>query len=105
LTWSFGFLMRDRIYLAIAAVDLAAWLTHSGSEFYHQLRRVVTGLDQIAWGMAFFLIALAISLRKAGIGWGFARKQIVRILTGWNQPGWGGSNPPQDQIRKKTVET
>jgi hypothetical protein len=84
LTWTFGFLMRDRMYLAIAAIDLAAWLMHSGSEFYQQLRRVVVGLDQITFGMVFFLIALAISLRKAGIGLGFAAKAIVRILADCN---------------------
>ncbi len=104
LTWSFGFLIRDRMYLAIAAVDLAAWLTHSGSEFYHELRRVVVGLDQIAFGMVFFLIAVLISLRKAGIGLGSAVKPIVQILTGWNQPGWGGSKPPRSQIRQERVE-
>ena len=93
------------MYLAIAAVNLAAWLTHSGSETYQQLRRAVVGLDQIAFGMLFFLIALAISLRKAGIELGFATKPLVRILTGWNQPGWGGSKPTRTQIRQETVET
>jgi hypothetical protein len=105
LAWTFGFVMRDGMFLAIAAVNLAAWLTHSGSEIYHQLRRGVAGLDQIAFGMLFFLIALAISLRKAGIGLGFATKPIIRILTGWNQPGWGGSKPPRTQIRQESVET
>jgi hypothetical protein len=105
LTSTFGFLIRERMYLAIAAVDLAAWITHSGSETYQRLRRVVVGLDQIAFGMVFFLIALAISLRKAGIGLGFAAKPIVGILTGWNQPGWGGSKSPRTQIRQERVES
>jgi hypothetical protein len=104
LSWMFGFLTRDRTYVAIAAVDLAAWLTHSGSETYQQLRRIVVGLDQIAFGMVFFLIALAISLRKAGIGLGFAARPIVRILSGWNQSGWGGSKSPRTQIRRERVE-
>ena len=75
LCWSYGFWIRDRLYLAIAAVNLAAWLAYSGSEIYHQLRRAVVGLDQIAWGMVFFLIAMAISLRKAGIGSGSPRSR------------------------------
>ncbi len=100
LTWSFGFLIRDRMYLVIAAVEVAAWLTHSGSETYQQLRRVVVGLDQIAFGMLFFLIAVLISLRKAGIGFGFAAKPVVRVLS-----GWGGSDRRRRQIRKERVET
>jgi len=101
LTWIFGFLMRDRMYLAVAAVDLAAWLAYFGSERYHQLRRVLAGLDQIAWGMAFFLIAMAISLRKAGVWPGLAVKPIIRFLTGWNQPARGGSGPPRTQIPRE----
>jgi len=105
LTWTFGFSMRDRLYLAIAAVDLAAWLAYFGSERYHQLRRVLVGLDQIAWGMVFFSIAMAISLRKAGVWPGFAVKPIVRFLTGWNQPGRAGPDRPRTQIRQESIET
>ncbi|MFI5459502.1 MAG: hypothetical protein ACHRXM_29095 [Isosphaerales bacterium] len=96
--------MRDRLYLAIAAVDLAAWLAYLGSERYHQLRRVLVGLDQIAWGMVFFLIAMAISLRKAGVWTGFAVKSIARFLTGWLHLGWSGSDPPRTQIRQGRVQ-
>jgi hypothetical protein len=67
LTWSIGYLMRDRFYLGCAALNLAAWLVYSGSEAYRRLHTVVAGLDQIFWGMVFFLIATAISLTKAGI--------------------------------------
>jgi len=104
LCWFYGFWIRDRLYLATGAVNLAAWLAYSGSEVYQQLRRVVVGLDQIAWGMVFFLIAMAISLRKARIGLGFATKPIVRFLTQWNQPGWGESHPPRTRIRQGRVE-
>jgi hypothetical protein len=60
-------LARDRLYLGSAGASLAAWLGHSGWQTYAQLRKVVVGLDQIAWGLLFFLLAAAISLRKAGI--------------------------------------
>jgi hypothetical protein len=69
---AFGFMARDRMYLASAGASLAAWLGHSGLQAYAQLRKVVVGLDQIAWGLLFFLLAAAISLRKAGI-WPRAR--------------------------------
>ncbi len=64
---AFSLVARDRMYLASAGASLAAWLGHSGLQAYGQLRKVVVGLDQIAWGMLFFLLAAAISLRKAGI--------------------------------------
>jgi len=100
LTCTYGFWIPDRLYLAVAAANLAAWLAYSGSEVYNQLRRVVAGLDQIACGIVFFLIALAISLRKAGFRPGFAAKPIVQFLTGWNHHGSGGSDPPRTQIRQ-----
>jgi hypothetical protein len=59
---AYGLLMRDRRYLGVAAASLAAWLAYSGMQSYQQLRRILTGLDQIAWGLLFFLIATAISL-------------------------------------------
>ena len=66
--WSFGFLVRDRLYLVSARRPAwpAGWCIR-GCGRYGQLRKVVVGLDQIAWGMLFFLLAMAISLRKAGI--------------------------------------
>jgi hypothetical protein len=64
---AFSRMARDRLYLASAGASLAAWMGHSGLQAYMQLRKVVVGLDQIAWGLLFFLLAAAISLRKAGI--------------------------------------
>jgi hypothetical protein len=78
LAFCYGFWLSDRLYLAIAAVDLAAWLAYSASSLYHRLRLVASGLDQIAWGMVFFLIAMTISLKKAGI----RPVLIVRSLLG-----------------------
>ena len=77
----FGLLARDRLYFVSAGTSLAAWLLHSGIELYDQLRKVVVGLDQIAWGMLFFLLAMAISLRKAGL-WPRASKGYDPLLAG-----------------------
>jgi len=88
LCWSYGFWIRDRLYLAIAAANLAAWLAYSGSEIYEQLHRLVAGLDQIAWGMVFFLIAMAISLRKAGLWPGSKVRWLAGFLIRiWTRPG------------------
>jgi hypothetical protein len=81
----FGVLLRDRIYCGSAGISLAAWLLHSGIVLYDQLRNVVVGLDQIAWGMLFFLLAMAISLRKAGL-WPRASKGYDPLLAGEVRP-------------------
>jgi hypothetical protein len=65
--WSFGFLKCDRWYVTSGAASLAVTLAHSGTQAYSQLRKLVVGLDQITWGMLFFVVAAAISMRKAGI--------------------------------------
>jgi hypothetical protein len=83
VAWAGGFavLARDRLYLVSSATSLAAWLLHSGIALYEQLRRVLVGLDQIAWGLLFFALAMAISLRKAGI-WPRTAKRPEPLLAG-----------------------
>jgi hypothetical protein len=85
--WAGGFaaLARDRLYFVSAGTSLAAWPLHTGIGMYDQLRRVVVGLDQIAWGMLFFLVAGAISLRKAGL-WPRASKGCEPLLAGEPPP-------------------
>jgi hypothetical protein len=87
---TYGLLLRDRLYLTAAGTSLAGWLGHSGVQTYGQLRKVVVGLDQIAWGMLFFLLAMAISLRKAGIWPRASSKRYDPLLAG--EPG--PSDPP-----------
>ena len=65
MTVAYGLLLGDSRCLAITAASLAAWLGYSGLQSYQQLRRILTGLDQIAWGLLFFVIAAAISFKKA----------------------------------------
>jgi hypothetical protein len=93
LAWSYGFWLHDWRYVAIAAANLAVWLTNCGFERYHQLRRVMAGLDLIAGGLFFFLVATAISLQKAGIGMAHAAKPLARLLARLGQRAWRGSDP------------
>ena len=84
--WGFGLLMHDRLYNVPAASSMVGWLAHSGMQTYVQLRKVVIGLDQIAWGMLFFALAMAISLRKAGIWPRVSSKPYEPLLAGEPQP-------------------
>ncbi len=87
--FAMGFFARDRIYLAFAVANLVVWLIQSGSEAYQKLHPVMPGLDQIAWGMLFFLIAAAISLRKAGVKLGCRFRLLAALAArAWNRPRW-----------------
>jgi hypothetical protein len=88
----FGVLMRDRFYCGSASVSLAAWLLQSGIGLYDQFRKVVVGLDQIAWGMLFFVLAMAISLRKAGL-WPRASKAYDPVFAGESHPPESPAEP------------
>ena len=66
-TVAYGLLVRNRSYLVIAGATLAAWVGASTFQSYQQLRRIVAGVDEIALGLLFFVIAAAISLKKAGL--------------------------------------
>lgn len=62
----YGISVGNRLYFVAAVAGLAVWLTVVGWRGYLLLRQLVAGLDLIAWGLAFFLLAAAISLKKAG---------------------------------------
>jgi hypothetical protein len=64
---TYGFLFGSRAHLHAATLSVAGWVTLVGVRGYLQARQVVAGLDRIAWGMAFFLLAMLISLAKAGL--------------------------------------
>jgi hypothetical protein len=99
-----GLLAPDRFYPAGAAINVAAWLAHSSVQSYSQFRKVLAGLDQIAWGMLFFLVALAISLRKAGLWPRTVPNLVRRLLAGGSQPGWAESASASAQVRHETIE-
>ncbi len=64
---AFGYLVGFRAYYASAAAVSGTWLAAAGWRGYILLRQLVAGLDLIAWGLAFFLLAALISLAKAGV--------------------------------------
>ena len=51
---AYGLLVRNRMYHAVAGISLASWIGYSGLQSYQQLRRILTGLDQLVWGCCFF---------------------------------------------------
>jgi hypothetical protein len=64
---SYGFLFGSRAHLLAATWSVAGWLALVGVRSFLEVRKYVAGLDRIAWGMAFFLLAMMISLAKAGL--------------------------------------
>jgi hypothetical protein len=64
---TYGFLFGSRAHLHAATLSVAGWVTLVAVRGYLQARELVAGLDRIAWGMAFFLLATLISLAKAGL--------------------------------------
>jgi hypothetical protein len=63
----YGVLVGSRAYLVAASLGVGGWLAFVGIRGYLYVRQFVAGLDRIAWGMAFFLLATLISLAKAGV--------------------------------------
>jgi hypothetical protein len=64
---AYGYCFTSREFLLAATLSVAGWVALVGFRGYLQMRQFVAGLDRIAWGMAFFLLAAAISLAKAGL--------------------------------------
>ncbi len=62
----YGGMIGDRRFSVAVVLALLCWAGRYGSLAYASLRRVVPGLDQIALGLAFFLVAALISMAKAG---------------------------------------
>jgi hypothetical protein len=52
---------------ASAAVSLGSMISSTGGRVYQALRASISGLDQIALGLVFLIVAAAVSLAKAGI--------------------------------------
>jgi hypothetical protein len=77
---AFGILLRDRIYHLIASVIVAIWVGNLSFHNYLQLRPLIAGIDQIAFGLVFFLIAAVISLKKAGLWPRSILSPIARLL-------------------------
>jgi hypothetical protein len=74
---AYGSLLRSRAYRTTAKVALGYWLLVAGGRAYAALRPSVAGLDQIAGGLASFVLAALISLTKAGV--------VPRWLARWRR--------------------
>ncbi len=64
---AYGRLVGNRWYYASAAGILLGWPALVGWRGYRRLRRTMPGLAYVAWGLFFFLVAMLISLTKAGL--------------------------------------
>jgi hypothetical protein len=63
----YGWLVGNRWYFASAAGISLGWLTLGGWRVYRHLRHSIPGLHYLAWGVFFFVVAMLISLMKAGL--------------------------------------
>jgi hypothetical protein len=63
----YGYACGGRPYYLVSGAILGGVLAVMGSRGYLLVRQRVVGLDRIAWGLASFLVAAAISLWKAGL--------------------------------------
>ena len=62
----YGAIMKNRLYFVEAAAAATLWLSVVGWKGYLLARQLLVGLDLIVCGLAFFLLAALISLKKAG---------------------------------------
>jgi len=62
----YGYFVANRWYYAAAFGCLSCWLALVGWHGYRLLRQSIVGLDHIACGVLFFLLAMLISLTKTG---------------------------------------
>jgi hypothetical protein len=67
LATGYGFLFDSRPFLIAATLSVGGWVMLVGFRGYLEMRQVVAGLDRIAWGMAFFILATIVSLAKGGL--------------------------------------
>jgi hypothetical protein len=63
---AYGLLVRNWLYFASAAATVACWLGVGSLHGYRQLRPAVSGLDYIVCGALSLIVAMLISLGKAG---------------------------------------
>ncbi len=55
-----------KLFYGAAVASLLGWPAVFGYAGYRQLREQIIGLNQILWGLAFFLLAMLVSLLKTG---------------------------------------
>ncbi|WP_435017801.1 hypothetical protein TA3x_005421 [Tundrisphaera sp. TA3] len=90
---AYGYRCGGPIYYVPAAAGLGTALLMTGARGYLYWRSRVVGLDRIALGLASFLVAALISLRKAGL------RIRPRSLAWLTDPGSGRPKPvPVDEL-------
>jgi hypothetical protein len=62
----YGAILRQRPWLVAAALAQVVWMGGAGWRGYLLLRQTVAGLDHMAVGLALFVLAVLVSLGKAG---------------------------------------
>ena len=62
----YGLLLRQSAWLVAAALAQVVWMGGAGWRGYLLLRQTVAGLDHMAVGLALFVLAVLVSLGKAG---------------------------------------
>jgi hypothetical protein len=80
----YGQVLRDSYTLVIATLILGYWVFKFGWTAYRAVRTSFKGLDYIVSGLGFFMVALLVSLGKAG------------VITRWIESRWG----PQPWLRR-----
>lgn len=63
----YGIVLRFPFAIVSAGIVFASWLIVFASQGYLALRQIVRGLDYLAWSLAVFVLAIAISLGKSGL--------------------------------------
>ena len=71
---AYGLLVRNWLYFVSAAATVACWLGIGSLHGYRQLRPAVSGLDYILCGALSLIVAMFISLGKAG----FLQRRLLR---------------------------
>ena len=64
---SYGYLVSNGWYYGSTALILGSRVSDAGWQSYTVLRRTIVGLDYLVFGFLFFLVAMLISLSKAGL--------------------------------------
>ncbi len=67
LTLAYGLMTRNKAHYAAAVLIGVGWPALAGWRFYQRLRLLLAGLDHIVLGAVFFVVALLVSLWKAGL--------------------------------------
>lgn len=63
----YGHLLRDSWILVMATIILGYWVFKFGWMFYRSIRGTIKGFDYLVAGLAFFVVAVLISLGKSGM--------------------------------------